>query len=72
MPSRLLHRSRRDEVRTSPSGIRSRVTASWISTLRARFLEGAGDLLWDGDWQTVWAGSATARHEPPWTCSAAA
>jgi N-dimethylarginine dimethylaminohydrolase len=57
MPSRMLHRSRRDEVEHF---------ARWYSAHDYRivdlelegeeFLEGAGDLLWNPDWESVWAG----------------
>ncbi len=57
VPSRMLHRSRSDEVAH---------LASWYSQQGYRildlelegeeFLEGAGDLLWNPDWESVWAG----------------
>jgi N-dimethylarginine dimethylaminohydrolase len=57
MPSRMLHRSRRDEVEHF---------ARWYSLQGYRvvdlglegeeFLEGACDLLWNPDWESVWAG----------------
>jgi N-dimethylarginine dimethylaminohydrolase len=57
MPSRMLHRSRRDEVE---------MFVRWYSQQGYRivdlglegeeFLEGAGDLLWNSDWKSVWAG----------------
>jgi len=57
IPSRMLHRSRRDEVEHF---------ARWYSQQGYRiidlgldgeeFLEGAGDLLWNPDWESVWAG----------------
>ena len=57
VPSRRLHRSRRDEVEHF---------ATWFSRQGYRildleldgeeFLEGGGDLLWNSDWQSVWAG----------------
>lgn len=57
IPSRMLHRSRRDEVQHF---------ARWYSEQGYRiidlelegeeFLEGAGDLLWNPDWESVWAG----------------
>jgi N-dimethylarginine dimethylaminohydrolase len=57
IPSRMLHRSRRDEVP---------LVACWYSDQGYRivdlelegeeFLEGAGDLLWNPDWESVWAG----------------
>ena len=57
IPSRMLHRSRRDEV---PPVTR------WYSSQGYRiidlelegeeFLEGASDLLWNADWESVWAG----------------
>jgi N-dimethylarginine dimethylaminohydrolase len=57
MPSRMLHRSRRDEVSHF---------ARWFSQHGYRivdlglegeeFLEGAGDLIWNSDWNSVWAG----------------
>jgi N-dimethylarginine dimethylaminohydrolase len=56
VPSRKLHRSDPDEVKPF---------ADWYCRLGYRlldlaldgeeFLEGAGDLLWDSDWQSVWA-----------------
>jgi len=57
IPSRLLHSSRRDEVEHferwySRQGYR-------IVDLELKgeeFLEGAGDLLWNPDWESVWAG----------------
>jgi len=55
--SRMLNRSRRDEVE---------IAALWYSHQGYRiidlspegeeFLEGAGDLIWNPDWQYVWAG----------------
>jgi N-dimethylarginine dimethylaminohydrolase len=55
--SRMLHRSRRDEVE---------FFSRWYSQQAYRiidlglegeeFLEGTGDLLWNPDWQSVWAG----------------
>jgi N-dimethylarginine dimethylaminohydrolase len=57
IPSRMLHRSRRDEVE---------FFTRWYSKQGYRivdlglegeeFLEGAGDLLWNSDWKSVWAG----------------
>lgn len=57
IPSRMLHRSRRDEVEHS---------ACWYSQQGYRvmelglegeeFLEGTADLLWNPDWESVWAG----------------
>jgi N-dimethylarginine dimethylaminohydrolase len=57
IPSRMLHRSRRDEVP---------LFARWYSDQGYRiidlelegeeFLEGTGDLLWNPDWESVWAG----------------
>ena len=57
IPSRMLHRSRRDEVE---------IFVRWYSQQGYRivdlglegeeFLEGAGDLLWNSDWKSVWAG----------------
>jgi N-dimethylarginine dimethylaminohydrolase len=57
VPSRMLHRSRPDEVEHF---------ALWYSQQGYRiielelegeeFLEGAGDLLWNPDWESVWAG----------------
>jgi len=57
IPSRLLHRARRDEVD---------LFTRWYSQQGYRiidlglegeeFLEGAGDLLWNQDWELVWAG----------------
>ena len=57
VPSRMLHRSRPDEVEHF---------ARWYSQQGYRiidleldgeeFLEGAGDLLWNLDWESVWAG----------------
>jgi N-dimethylarginine dimethylaminohydrolase len=57
IPSRMLHRSRRDE---------SEISARWYSHQGFRiidlglegeeFLEGSGDLLWNSDWESVWAG----------------
>lgn len=57
VPSRMLHRSRRDEVEHF---------TRWYSALAYRivdlglegeeFLEGAGDLIWNPDWESVWAG----------------
>jgi N-dimethylarginine dimethylaminohydrolase len=57
IPSRMLHRSRRDEVEHF---------ACWYSQQGYRimepglegeeFLEGTGDLLWNPDWESVWAG----------------
>jgi len=57
IPSRLLHSSRRDEVEHferwySQHGYR-------IIDLELKgeeFLEGAGDLIWNPDWESVWAG----------------
>jgi N-dimethylarginine dimethylaminohydrolase len=57
LPSRMLHRSRRDEVEHF---------ARWYSQQGYRvidlglegeeFLEGSSDLLWNPDWESVWAG----------------
>jgi N-dimethylarginine dimethylaminohydrolase len=57
VPSRMLHRSRRDEIE---------ISARWYSHQGYRiidlglegeeFLEGAGDLLWNPGWESVWAG----------------
>jgi N-dimethylarginine dimethylaminohydrolase len=57
VPSRMMHRSRRNEVEHF---------ARWYSAHGYRivdlelegdeFLEGAGDLLWNADWESVWAG----------------
>jgi len=57
IPSRMLHRSRRDEIE---------ISARWYSHQGFRiidlglegeeFLEGAGDLLWNPGWESVWAG----------------
>jgi len=57
IPSRMLHRSRRDEVEHF---------SNWYSRQGYRivdlglegeeFLEGAGDLIWNPDWESVWAG----------------
>lgn len=57
VPSRMLHRSRRDEVEHF---------TRWYSNQGYRiidlglegeeFLEGAGDLIWNPDWESVWAG----------------
>ncbi len=57
IPSRMLHRSRRDEVS---------YFSDWYSKQGYRileldlegeeFIEGTGDLLWNADWHTVWAG----------------
>jgi N-dimethylarginine dimethylaminohydrolase len=57
IPSRMLHRSRRDEVD---------YFSRWYSQHAYRivdlglegeeFIEGAGDLLWNPDWESVWAG----------------
>lgn len=57
IPSRMLHRSRRNEVEHF---------ARWYSQQGYRivdlelegeeFLEGAGDLLWNPDWESIWAG----------------
>jgi N-dimethylarginine dimethylaminohydrolase len=57
IPSRMLHRSRRDEVS---------IFSDWYSQQGYRildldlegeeFIEGTGDLLWNADWQSVWAG----------------
>jgi N-dimethylarginine dimethylaminohydrolase len=57
IPSRMLHRSRRDEVE---------FFACWYSRQGYRimdlglegeeFLEGSGDLIWNPDWESVWAG----------------
>ncbi len=57
IPSRMLHRSRRDEVQ---------FFSRWYAQQAYRivdlgfegeeFLEGAGDLLWNPDWESVWAG----------------
>jgi N-dimethylarginine dimethylaminohydrolase len=57
IPSRMLHSSRRDEVE---------LLCNWYCRHGYRivdlglegeeFLEGAGDLLWNPDWESVWAG----------------
>ena len=57
VPSRRLHRSRPDEIERF---------AQWYAHQGYRildlvlddeeFLEGAGDLLWNSDWESVWAG----------------
>lgn len=57
VPSRMLHRSRRDEVE---------ICLRWYSEHGYRiieldlegeeFLEGTGDLIWNLDWESVWAG----------------
>jgi N-dimethylarginine dimethylaminohydrolase len=57
VPSRMLHRNRSDEVAQF---------AWWYSQQGYRivdlelegeeFLEGAGDLLWNSDWESIWAG----------------
>lgn len=57
IPSRMLHRARRDEVE---------YFARWYSSQGYRivdlglegqeYLEGGGDLLWNADWESVWAG----------------
>jgi N-dimethylarginine dimethylaminohydrolase len=57
VPSRMLHRSRRDEVE---------ICLRWYSEHGYRvidlglegeeFLEGAGDLIWNLDWESIWAG----------------
>lgn len=57
IPSHMLHRSRRDEVE---------LFTRWYSQQGYRiidlglegeeFLEGASDLLWNPDWESVWAG----------------
>ena len=57
VPSRMLHRNRSDEVAQF---------AGWYSQQGYRiidlelegeeFLEGAGDLLWNSDWESIWAG----------------
>ncbi len=57
VPSRLLHRSRRDEVRYFTEWYSQQGYSILDLDLKDEdFLEGAGDLLWDCDWQTVWAG----------------
>lgn len=57
IPSRLLHRSRRDEVEHftrwySHQGYR----IIDLDLEGEEFLEGAGDLIWNPDWRSVWAG----------------
>jgi N-dimethylarginine dimethylaminohydrolase len=57
IPSRMLHRSRRDEVEHfvrwySEQGYR----IIDLELEGEEFLEGAGDLLWNPDWESVWAG----------------
>jgi len=57
VPSRMLHRSRRDEVE---------LFCGWyfqhgyrivdLDLEGEEFLEGSGDLLWNPDWESVWAG----------------
>jgi N-dimethylarginine dimethylaminohydrolase len=57
IPSRMLHRSRRDEVEHftcwySQQGYR----IMDLGLVGEEFLEGTGDLLWNPDWESVWAG----------------
>lgn len=57
IPSRMLHRSRRDEVEHftcwySQQGYR----IIDLGLEGEEFLEGAGDLIWNPDWESVWAG----------------
>lgn len=57
IPSRMLHRSRRDEVEPftrwySAHGYR----IIELDLEGEEFLEGAGDLIWNPDWESVWAG----------------
>lgn len=57
VPSRMLHRARRDEVQ---------LLAAWYCSHGYRiedlglegeeFLEGSGDLIWNPEWESVWAG----------------
>lgn len=57
IPSRMLHRSRRDEVEHftrwySHQGYR----IIDLGLEDEEFMEGAGDLIWNPDWESVWAG----------------
>jgi N-dimethylarginine dimethylaminohydrolase len=57
IPSRMLHRSRRDEVEYfcrwyAQHGYR----IMDLGLEGEEFLEGAGDLIWNPNWESVWAG----------------
>ncbi|MGA3125487.1 MAG: arginine deiminase-related protein [Candidatus Korobacteraceae bacterium] len=57
VPSRMLHRHRRDEVEHfsrwySKQGYR----ILELDLAGEEFLEGGGDLLWNPDWESIWAG----------------
>jgi N-dimethylarginine dimethylaminohydrolase len=57
VPSRMLHRSRRDEVEHSTVWYANQGYRIVDLGLEGEeFLEGAGDLIWNPDWESVWAG----------------
>jgi N-dimethylarginine dimethylaminohydrolase len=57
VPSRMLHRSRRDEVEhLSRWYCQHGYRIVDLDLEGEEFLEGAGDLLWNPDWESVWAG----------------
>lgn len=57
IPSRMLHRSRRDEVEHFSRWYSQQGYCIIDLSLEGEeFLEGAGDLLWNPDWESVWAG----------------
>lgn len=57
IPSRMLHRSRRDEVDYFSRWYAQQAYRIVDLGLEGEeFLEGAGDLLWNPDWESVWAG----------------
>lgn len=57
IPSRMLHRSRRDEVEQFTSWYSQQgYRIMELGLAGEEFLEGTGDLLWNPDWESVWAG----------------
>jgi len=57
IPSRMLHRSRRDEVEPLTRWYAAQGYRIIELDLEGEeFLEGAGDLIWNPDWESVWAG----------------
>ncbi len=57
VPSRMLHRSRRDEVEYASCWYaRQGYRIVDLGLEGEEFLEGAGDLLWNPDWESIWAG----------------
>jgi N-dimethylarginine dimethylaminohydrolase len=57
IPSRMLHRSRRDEVQYFTRWYEQHGYCIVDLVLEGEeFIEGAGDLVWNPDWQSVWAG----------------